>query len=153
MTSPHHSPGDCVFCAIALGTQAARIVYQDEHAVGFFPLEPAAVGHTLVIPRVHVANFLELDASAGPPLLQSAIRIGNALVSVLKPDGMNLITSAGEAASQTVFHLHLHLVPRWTGDAMGDIWPPGERWVDQVEDRIVDEVREAASGAAGRSGS
>ncbi|MCX4777621.1 HIT family protein [Streptomyces sp. NBC_01264] len=84
---------------------------------------PAAVGHTLVVPKSHYGDFFDLP---GPPLaslMQAVSTVGAALRAVLRPDGMNVISSAGAAATQTVFHVHVHLVPRWHGDGFGGIWP------------------------------
>ena len=71
------------------------------------------------------------------------LRVGRAIQEALTPEGMNLISSAGEAASQTVFHLHLHVVPRWHGDHIGNIWPPSEPWSETVKDDVADAIRRA----------
>ena len=113
----------CVFCAIVRGDEPADVVHETESSVAFLPLRPAAPGHTLVVPRLHVADFLACPAPLTAALAIEASLLGQALRSALDADGVNLITSAGAAATQTVFHLHLHLVPRWDGDALGDLWP------------------------------
>jgi histidine triad (HIT) family protein len=116
---------DCDFCSIARGEDpSADIVCEGESWVAFFPLHPATLGHTLVIPRSHVADLWKVEPPLGELLITAAIHVGRAIQAALAPEGMNLITSAGEIAEQTVFHLHLHLVPRWPGDGFGDIWPP-----------------------------
>ncbi|MEU0985956.1 HIT domain-containing protein [Streptomyces sp. NPDC005953] len=115
---------ECAFCAIVADPSRARVVHQDAHTLAFFPLAPAVRGHTLVIPRSHAPDLWALDDATAARLTQSVLRVGRALYEVLAPDGMNVINSAGAAASQTVFHVHVHLVPRWPGDAMGSIWPP-----------------------------
>lgn len=118
-------PSDCDFCSIARGDDpSAEIVCEGESWVAFFPLRPATLGHTLVIPRSHVADLWKVEAPLGDQLITAAIHIGRAIQAALAPEGMNLITSAGEVAEQTVFHLHIHLVPRWRGDGFGHIWPP-----------------------------
>jgi len=71
------------------------------------------------------------------------VRVGRALQKALQPEGMNLISSAGEAASQSIFHLHLHLVPRWKGDRIGEIWPPKKPWSETVKEDMADLVRTA----------
>lgn len=115
---------DCPFCIIATGVdRKVQLVAEDEDWLAFFPLEPATVGHTLVIPRNHVPDLWEAPESLGSALTAAAIRVGRAIEVALQPDGMNLITSAGKTAEQTVFHLHLHLVPRWSDDGFGKIWP------------------------------
>lgn len=115
---------DCPFCMIAKGDDpAVRLVGESDAWLAFFPLDPATVGHTLVIPRTHVADLWEAPAELAAELTAAAITVGRAISSALNPDGMNLITSAGKTAEQTVFHLHLHLVPRWSDDGFGRIWP------------------------------
>lgn len=112
----------CDFCAIARGEAPAEVVCEGEDWIAFFPLEPATPGHTLIIPRAHVHDLWAADPSVAAALIKAAIHVGQAIEGALKPSGLNLITSAGEAAEQTVAHLHLHLVPRWEGDGFGPIW-------------------------------
>jgi len=117
---------NCVFCAIIRGETEATMVASNSQCVAFFPDEPATLGHTLIIPRRHLPDLWSIDADElGSALTAMAIRVGRALYAVVKPEGMNLITSAGAAAEQTVFHLHLHVVPRWSSDRIGPIWPEG----------------------------
>lgn len=106
----------CDFCRIVDREIPAEVVYETEHSLAFFPLEPATRGHTLVIPKRHIETFLELTPADVPDLGISVLRVGQALRAVLKPEGMNLISSAGAVATQTVMHLHIHLVPRWQDD-------------------------------------
>ena len=75
--------------------------------------------------------------------MQAVIGVGQAINTALRPDGLNLISSAGEAASQTVFHLHLHVVPRWAGDHLGNIWPPSPPLSDEVKDETAAAIRAA----------
>jgi histidine triad (HIT) family protein len=112
---------DCSFCRIARGGEDAFVVARTPDCVAFFPTNPATLGHTLVAPRQHIENLWVIPLELGPSLMRMTVLIGQAIQDALKPDGMNLITSAGEAASQSVFHLHLHVVPRWTGDRIGEI--------------------------------
>jgi len=114
---------DCDFCGIVRGEQPAQVVYETEAVLAFLPLNPAATGHTLVIPRLHTPDFLSCPAPLAGTLAAAAAHVGRAVRAAVAADGMNLITSAGKAASQTVFHLHVHLVPRWDGDALGRLWP------------------------------
>ncbi|RKW25198.1 MAG: HIT family protein [Corynebacterium sp.] len=113
----------CQFCAIIMGEGPARVVYRDDHAVAFFPLRPAALGHTLVVPRRHIPDIWELPEAAAACLSRAVLRVAAALRTAVAPDGLNIIQSSGAAATQTVPHLHVHLVPRWAADAMGPIWP------------------------------
>lgn len=117
------SPNDCVFCGIVAGTEPAEIVREDDHTVAFTPLNPATPGHTLVVPRRHAPDLWALERAEVGPLFEAAQEVGAELWLLRKPDGMNVITSAGAAATQTVFHLHVHVVPRYQGDAMPHLWP------------------------------
>lgn len=133
---------DCEFCDIVNKKKPAEVIYETANTLAFFPLEPATQGHTMVIPKRHIENFLELQPSDIPELGQVVVHVSKALQAVLSPEGMNLITSAGEAASQSVMHLHVHLVPRWTDDAVGEIWPPKVPTAERVLENIADRLRE-----------
>ena len=134
---------DCAVCKIISGEESARVVYETEDVVAFFPLAPATRGHTLVVPKRHVADILSLDMALGSTLMSAVVLLGRALKMSLQPEGLNVITSAGEAASQTIFHLHIHLVPRWRGDEMGDLWPPKADWDNDLLDDLARTVRSA----------
>ncbi len=141
------APSDaCQFCAIARGEDTSvETICEAQDWIAFFPPEPATVGHTLVIPRVHVSDFLGLDRDVGCALMEGVGRVGRAIKDALQPDGMNLISSSGEAASQTVFHVHFHLVPRRREDRFGDIWPPKRAMDEEVKEDVADLVREACA--------
>src|SRR5690348_2219107 len=95
----------CDFCKIAVGEDtSAQIVCAGPSWVAFFPLNPAVLGHTLIIPKTHVANLWDVEPHQGAELFNAVSRVGKAIRAALSPDGMNLITSAGKAAEQTVFH-------------------------------------------------
>lgn len=113
----------CPFCAIIMGEEWAREIYRDDHTVAFFPLQPATLGHTLVVPRRHIPDIWELPEADAACLSRTVLRVAAALRAAVTPDGLNIIQSSGAAATQTVPHLHVHLVPRWAADAMGPIWP------------------------------
>ena len=136
-------PERCDFCAIARGDAQAEVVCEGDHWVAFFPLHPATVGHTLVIPREHVENLWAASLSVGGELMQATIGVGRAIQDALEPDGLNLISSAGAAAEQTVHHLHLHVVPRWDDDGFGRIWPPQTETPDDVVRDAANRIRAA----------
>jgi histidine triad (HIT) family protein len=94
-----------------------------------------------VIPRRHVQHFLLLDPPLGAALMAAVVHVGRSLDEVLMPEGMNLISSAGAAATQTVPHLHFHVVPRWSHDKIGDIWPPQAPMDERLEEDLADRVR------------
>jgi histidine triad (HIT) family protein len=134
---------DCDFCKIVRGELSARVIYDTEDTLAFFPLQPATSGHTLVIPKRHVPDLWTVDRPLASKLLGSVLTVSQGLRNALSPDGFNIINSSGRAATQTVFHLHVHLVPRWFDDRVGDIWPPPEPWPsDTVKDDLAHLVRE-----------
>jgi histidine triad (HIT) family protein len=142
----HSDANDCDFCAIARGEDCSvEVVCEDKNWIAFFPLDPATPGHTLVIPRKHVADLWKVDASLGSELMAAVIRVGRAIDESLKPEGMNLITSAGKVAEQTVFHVHLHIVPRWHRDGFGRIWPVEGKFEDADLQDVADRIREACA--------
>ena len=107
----------CVFCAIAEGGAPASRVYEDDDVVAFLDIRPIARGHTLVVPRIHAARLEDLDPASGAAVFRAGQRIARAMSrSELATDGTNLVLNDGRAAFQTVFHTHLHVLPRWTGD-------------------------------------
>ncbi len=137
---------DCDFCAIARGDdRSVELVCEDTNWVAFFPLDPATPGHTLVIPRLHVEHLWRADPALASELMQAVVRVGRAIEFALQPEGMNLITSAGSAAEQTVFHLHLHVVPRWRRDGFGRIWPVESRFEATELDNTADRIRGACT--------
>lgn len=141
--------GQCEFCDIARGDAAAEVICDGNEWVAFFPINPATPGHTLVIPRIHASNLWELDASTAARLMTAVVRVGRAIDRALSPDGMNLITSAGRTAEQTVFHVHLHVVPRWENDGFGQIWPTQHRYQDAGLGDVAQLIRESCVGAEG----
>ena len=117
---------DCVFCAIVAGKIPSIKVYEDEHVFAFMDIAPANPGHTLVIPKQHYRNIFDMPTEIGSKIMQTAIPIANAIRTALKPDGLNLFQSNEAAGFQTVFHFHLHLIPRWEGDPLRLPWRPSE---------------------------
>ncbi|GAC57647.1 HIT family protein [Gordonia hirsuta DSM 44140 = NBRC 16056] len=109
---------DCIFCAIVAGTGPADIVYTDEHIVGFLDIRPITVGHTLLVPRTHHTGLADLPAETGARLFAAGQRVAAAAKAALDADGINLALNDGKSAFQTVFHTHLHVVPRHSGDKL-----------------------------------
>jgi len=146
MSRPDIDHDACDFCKIARGDdRSVEVVCEDDNWIAFFPLDPATPGHTLVIPRKHVADLWKLEPSLGSELMAAVIRVGHAIESALNPEGMNLITSAGKAAEQTVFHLHLHIVPRWRRDGFGRIWPAEGKFEDANLGDVATRIRRACA--------
>lgn len=116
----------CIFCEIAARRIPAAVVYEDENCIAFMDLMPITRGHVLVIPKSHAANIWELSPAAAAALLPAAQKVATALrASGLPCDGINLHMANGEVAGQSVFHAHLHVVPRVSGDGFGLRFPPG----------------------------
>ena len=110
------SPEDCIFCRIIAGELPSRQIYADEHAVGFLDINAWHRGHSLVVPRRHVVDLVSGDPSLAEiaPAVDAVARM---LKHKLAPDGMNFLSSAGVAAGQTVFHAHVHVIPRYADEA------------------------------------
>ncbi|PPH30327.1 HIT family protein [Rathayibacter sp. AY1F9] len=134
----------CPFCEIVdRDDPDAREVYRDEHTIAFFPTEPAVLGHTMVIPRSHVPDIWHLTEDQARRLSVTTLHVATAIRESLDPDGLNVIQSNGQAASQSVMHVHVHLVPRTDGDRIGRIWPPESNYSEAQKDDAWERLREA----------
>lgn len=132
----------CDFCRIAHGEDAdARIVFHDVDVTAFFPLNPATKGHTLVIPNSHRADITELTVDESRKLGEAVQRVASAVYTSFAPDGLNVIQSNGEAATQTVEHVHFHVLPRWENDQMQLVWPSIAAKSDSEQDRTLSELK------------
>ncbi|GAB09540.1 putative HIT family protein [Gordonia araii NBRC 100433] len=109
---------DCIFCDIITGAAPSRQVYADDHVVGFLDIRPVMRGHTLIVPRTHSSGLADLDTGIGEKVFSTGQRVGVAMREALGADGVNLLVNDGRAAMQTVFHTHLHVVPRHKGDKL-----------------------------------
>ena len=111
---------DCVFCDIVRGIADSSTVYTDDTVVAFMDIQPVNEGHILVVPRAHAACLAELDRETGADLFQVAMELSAALrQSGVRCEGVDLFLADGEAAGQEVFHVHLHVIPRYRGDGFG----------------------------------
>lgn len=114
----------CAFCRIVRGDDAdAVIVWEDDRTVAFAPLKPATRGHTLVIPKTHTPRVWDLSEEDAAAVTRTTLAVSKSLRESLRPAGLNIIQSNGAAATQTVDHVHVHLVPRWPRDRMTLRWP------------------------------
>lgn len=118
------SDPDCIFCKIVAGELAATIVDEDERTIAFMDISPATRGHALVIPRVHSRDIFEASAEDLQATALAAQRLARRAKERLGADGVNLLNSAGRAAWQTVFHLHIHVIPRYRDDPLRLPWIP-----------------------------
>ena len=114
---------DCIFCKIINGEIPSAKVYEDEDVFAFLDISQVTKGHTLVIPKAHHANVYELPEDVAGKLFAVIPKITNAVKKAYNPIGLNLLNNNGEAAGQTVFHYHLHIIPRYgKGDGFGAVW-------------------------------
>lgn len=111
---------DCVFCGILAGRLPASVVFRDDVCCAFLDIQPVNAGHVLVVPRTHAACLAELDAEIGAHVFKVGQRVAAALrESGLRCEGVNLFLADGEVAGQEIFHVHLHVIPRYAGDGFG----------------------------------
>lgn len=118
-------PG-CIFCRIVAGELPARVVDEDERTIAFMDIAPATHGHALVIPRAHATDLLEVSDEDLAAVAAAARRLAGRMRERLGADGVNLLNSCGAAAWQTVFHFHVHVIPRYKGDPLRLPWVPAE---------------------------
>lgn len=116
---------DCIFCRILKGELEASFVYQDDICSAFMDIQPVNAGHLLVIPNRHAPFLADLDAEEGAQIFRTAQRLSAALrKSGVRCEGINFLLADGEAAMQEVFHIHLHVIPRFAGDGFRLKFPP-----------------------------
>jgi histidine triad (HIT) family protein len=123
---------DCIFCKIAAGELPGQIVEEDERTVAFMDINPATRGHLLVIPRAHARNLLEIPPEDLGATIATAQRMAQRVNERLEPAGINLINSCGSAAWQTVFHFHVHVIPRYEDDPLKLPWVPAPGDSDEI---------------------
>ena len=117
---------NCIFCKLAGGEIPTATLYEDEDFRVILDANPAAKGHALIIPKEHYANLYELDDELAGKVLVLAKKMITKLADILGCDGYNIVQNNGEAAGQTVFHFHMHLIPRFKDDGVGVTWKMGE---------------------------
>ena len=117
---------NCIFCKIANGGIPSATLYEDEDFRVILDLGPATRGHALILPKEHYANLYELDDELAGKVLVLAKKMITKLTDILGCDGYNIVQNNGEAAGQTVFHFHMHLIPRFKDDGVGVTWKMGE---------------------------
>ncbi len=115
---------DCIFCKIAAGEIPSATVYEDDDFRAILDLGPAAKGHTLVIPKSHSDNLLSVEPDTAAKALKVISKTANAIKEALGCDGINVVQNNGEAAGQTVMHLHFHIIPRYKNDSVNIGWQP-----------------------------
>lgn len=116
---------NCIFCKIAGGEIPSATVYEDSDFRVILDLGPASRGHALILPKEHYKDLCELDESVAAKVLPLAGKVGAAMKEVLGCSGFNVVQNNGEAAGQTVFHFHVHIIPRYEGGPAMVTWTPG----------------------------
>ncbi len=124
---------DCIFCKIIAGEIPSSTVYEDEDVKAILDVNPAAKGHVIVLPKTHAADVFEISDESLSKAVCVAKKIAAALKKTYNCDGVNILQNNGEAAGQTVFHLHIHVIPRFKGDTVSVGWKPGEMPSDMAE--------------------
>jgi histidine triad (HIT) family protein len=109
-------PKDCVFCRIIHGEEEATFIYRDANVSAFLDIHPLFEGHVLVVPNKHFSNIMDVDSESLNATMQAAKLVSEMLVKNLKADGINIVHSTGKSAGQTIYHFHLHVLPRHAGD-------------------------------------
>src|ERR1700759_2068451 len=115
---------DCIFCKIIAGELPASIIDEDERTISFMDIAPATRGHALVIPREHSADLLSIGEQDLTAVIVAAQRLARRAKERLGADGVDLLNSCGAVAFQTVFHFHMHMIPRYEGDGLRVPWIP-----------------------------
>lgn len=117
---------DCIFCKLANGVFETNTVYEDEQFRVILDAAPATKGHALILPKNHYANIYEIDEQVAADGMKLAKKLITAFTDKLGCDGYNLVQNNGVSAGQTVFHFHMHLIPRYENDGAGITWTPTE---------------------------
>ena len=131
---------DCIFCKIANGEIPSTTVYEDEMFRVILDLGPASRGHALILPKEHFKDVCELDEKTAAKILPLGAKIGAAMKTGLGCTGFNLVQNNGTSAGQTVFHFHMHLIPRYEGDQVGLGWHTGEL-TEEDKKEILEKIK------------
>jgi histidine triad (HIT) family protein len=129
---------DCIFCKIVNGEIPSAKVFENEHVFAFLDLSQVTKGHTLVIPKVHKENIFELTPEIASKVFEVVPQIANSIKKQFQPEGLNLLNNNGALAGQSVFHYHMHIIPRYgKGDGFGAVWKSHE---DQYTPEKLQEI-------------
>lgn len=125
---------DCIFCKIAEGEIPSHTVYEDDDFKAILDISPANPGHTVIIPKRHVENIFELEnTDLCEKIFPVVAKLSNNLKESFNPDGLNVLQNNGTAAGQTVFHFHIHLIPRYNNDSVQIKWTPKELTQEELK--------------------
>ena len=130
---------DCIFCKLANGDIPTRMIYEDDNFAVFMDMSPAAKGHSLVVPKEHYANIYEMPAELVGEAMKVAQKMAIKLTEALHADGFNILQNNGEAGGQTVFHFHIHLIPRYNDDENAMLfWNPQTISADELDKTMAE---------------
>ena len=132
---------NCIFCKIAAGEIPSATIYEDNDFRVILDIEPASEGHALILPKEHYANLYELSDEVAAKALVVAKKVITKMTQIVGCDGYNIVQNNGEAAGQTVFHFHIHLIPRYNGDDVKIGWKPG-KLTEEVKAEILSRMNE-----------
>ncbi|MDL4842761.1 HIT family protein [Aquibacillus rhizosphaerae] len=137
-----NSSNDCLFCKIATGEIPSAKVYEDEDVYAFLDIGQVTKGHTLIIPKTHAKNIYETPSDIAEKLFNRVPKIASAIKETYKPIGLNILNNNEEAAGQSVFHIHIHLIPRYgKGDGFGAVWKTNPDQYSQEDlNKIASEI-------------
>ena len=133
---------DCIFCKIANGEIPSSTIYEDDLFRVILDLSPATKGHALILPKKHMANIFEMDEETAKKVFVLASRITKAMKEALNCDGLNIVQNNGEIAGQTVFHFHMHIIPRYKDDGQQINWVPKTSEAAE-RDMIAEQIKNA----------
>lgn len=125
---------NCIFCKIANGEIPSKTLYEDDKFRVILDLGPATKGHALILPKAHYANLYELPEELAGETMKLAKKMATKMTDRLKCEGFNLVQNNGDLAGQTVFHFHLHLIPRYQADGQKIGWKPMEASQEELEE-------------------
>lgn len=132
---------DCIFCKLANGDIPTRMIYEDDNFAVFMDMSPAAKGHSLVVPKEHYANIYEMPAELVGEAMKVAQKMAIKLTEALHADGFNIVQNNGEVAGQTVFHFHMHLIPRYKEEKAVIFWTPQTVSAEELDETLAEIVK------------
>ena len=131
---------DCIFCKIAAGEIPSRKIYEDKDLIAIMDLNPTSKGHSLIIPKEHCTNIYDIDEDIAAKVMKTAKKLATKMTVALNCDGFNLLQNNGETAAQTMFHFHMHLIPRYKDADNNMLKFTSVSFSDEEMDAIRDQI-------------
>ena len=131
---------DCIFCKIAAGEIPSRKIYEDSDLIAIMDLNPTSEGHSLIIPKEHCTNIYDIDEDIAAKVMKTAKKLATKMTVALNCDGFNLLQNNGETAGQTMFHFHMHLIPRYKDADNNMLKFTSVSFSDEEMDAIRDQI-------------